>query len=143
LFASRFVKQGQDMTRPPLARPPLVMAANRPLASLLRTGLEKLFHSWLGASGRRYICSVYSLGEPPAFDCRRALVTAVRRDACGVTMLFLFEPGPDEAADDLRFWTQKARVAGANEWHVHLLAETAEDRALALRDLSPARRLAA
>jgi len=50
LFASRFVKQGQDMTHPPLARPPLVrppliMAANRPLASLLRTGLEKLFHS--------------------------------------------------------------------------------------------------
>ena len=131
------------LAHPPLVRPPLVMAANRPLASLLRTGLEKLFHSWLGASGRRYICSVYSLGEPPAFDCRRALVTAVRRDACGVTMLFLFEPGPDEAADDLRFWTQKARVAGANEWHVHLLAETAEDRALALRDLSPARRLAA
>jgi hypothetical protein len=138
LFASRFVKQGQDMTRPPVAA-----AANRPLASLMSTGLEKLFHSWLGASGRRYICSVYVLGEPPVFDCRRALVAAVRRDACGVAMLFLFEPGPDEAADDLRFWTQKARVAGANEWHVHLLAETAEDRALVLRDLSPARRLAA
>ena len=55
-------------------------------------------------------------------------------------MLFLFQPGPDEAADDLRFWTQKARASGANEWHVHLLAETPEDRALVLRDLSPARR---
>lgn len=129
------------MTRPLVA--PRALFANSPLASLSRTGLEKLFHSWQGASGRRYICSVYAPGEPPAFDCRRAIVAAVRREARGATLLFAFAPGPDEAGDDLRFWTQRARAAGANEWHVHLLAETAEERAFVLSDLSPVRRFAA
>lgn len=113
---------------------------DRPLASLMRTGLDKLFHSWLGASGRRYICSVYALGEAPAFDCRRAVIAAVRRDVSGAALLFAFEPSDGEAADDLRFWTQRARASGANEWHVHLLAETPQDRACVLEDLSPARR---
>jgi hypothetical protein len=113
---------------------------NHPLASLRRTGLDRLFHSWLGASGRRYICSVYAVGEAPAFDCRRAVIAAVRRDAAGAALLFAFEPSDQEAADDLRFWTERARASGANEWHVHLLAETPRDRARILDDLSPARR---
>lgn len=129
------------MTRSPLTTAD--HAANRPLASLTRTALEKLFHSWRGASGRRYICSVYPVGEAPAFDCCRAIVAAVRRDASGAALLFAFRPGLDEANDDLRFWTQKARACGAHEWHVHLLAESPEDLAFVLEDLSPARRLAA
>jgi hypothetical protein len=114
--------------------------ANGPLASLTRTGLDKLFHGWLGASGRRYICSVHALGDAPAFDCRRAVIVAVRRDGGGAAFLFAFSPCADEAADDLRFWTRRARACGANEWHVHLLAETAEERALVLDDLAPGRR---
>jgi hypothetical protein len=130
--------QGQNMRCQPLAA-----ATNSPLASLTRTGLEKLFHSWLGASGRRYICSVYSVGEPPAFDCGRAVIAAVRRDASGAALLFTFQPGPNEERDDFRLWTQRARASGASEWHVHLLAETPEERAFVLRDLAPERRLAA
>lgn len=125
------------MTRPPLA------AANRPLASLAQTGLENLFHSWIGASGRRYVCSVYPLDEPPAFDCRRAVVAAVRKGQNGAAILFAFQPGLDEERDEFRLWTERARACGAEEWHVHLLAETPEARAFIVRDLSPARRLAA
>ena len=55
------------------AQQPQFATDNRPLASLKQTGLEKLFHSWLGASGRRYICSVYALGEPAAFDRSRGV----------------------------------------------------------------------
>ncbi|MDI9847854.1 hypothetical protein QM467_07285 [Rhodoblastus sp. 17X3] len=126
-----------------MSRQPLLAATNSPLASLTRTGLEKLFHSWLGASGRRYICSVYALGEPPAFDCRRAVIAAVRRSASGAVVLFTFQPGPNEERDDFRLWTQRAHACGASEWHVHLLAETPEERAFVLRDLSPEQRLAA
>lgn len=109
---------------------------NRPLASLSRTGLEKLFRSWLGASGRRYICSVYPIGAPPVFDRSRAVVAAVRRDAARSQIAFVFAPNPDD--DDFTFWTARARARGACEWHVHLLAETPEGRAAVLRDLEPA-----
>jgi hypothetical protein len=130
------VKLTADNSGAIVARP----LGNAPLASLTRTGLDKLFHSWLGASGRRYICSVYALGDAPAFDCHRAVIVAVRRDGSGAAFLFAFSPSAEEAADDLRFWTRRARACGANEWHVHLLAETPEERALMLDDLAPGRR---
>lgn len=114
---------------------------NRPLASLSRTGLESLFHSWLGASGRRHICSVYPVGAPPVFDRSRAVIAAVRRDASQREIAFVFAPNPKN--DDFAFWTARARACGACEWHVHLLAETPEARAGILSDLEPARRLAA
>jgi hypothetical protein len=124
---------------------PLPLAArrrdNRPLASLWRTGLEKLFHNWLGASGRRYVCSVYAVGAPPVFDKGRAVVAAVRRDGVQCRIAFVFAPNPDD--DDFVFWTARARACGACAWHVHLLAETPEARAAILNDLQPARRLAA
>jgi hypothetical protein len=109
----------------------------RPLAALDRTGLEDLFRVWAGASGRRYICSVYPLGEPPAFDCARAIVAAVRKSAGGAGIVFVFRPDAGDEADELRSWTQKARQRGANEWHVHLLADTPASRQFAARDLAP------
>ena len=108
-----------------------------PLAALDRTGLENLFQSWRGASGRRYICSVYPVGEAPAFDCARAIVVAVRKNAEGASIAFVFEPGAQGESDGLRQWTQKARQYGAEEWHVHLLAGSEAERAFALRDLAP------
>jgi hypothetical protein len=108
------------------------------LAALVRTGLEDLFRVWAGASGRRYICSVYPLGEPPAFDCGRAIVAAVRKSAAGgAAIVFVFQPGAADEADELRRWAQKARQRGANEWHVHLLAESPAARQFAARDLAP------
>ena len=109
----------------------------RVLAALDRTGLEDLFRVWAGASGRRYICSVYPLGEPPAFDCGRAIVAAVRKSAAGAAIVFVFQPDAADEADELTCWAQKARLRGANEWHVHLLAESPAARKFAARDLAP------
>lgn len=109
--------------------------AHSPLAALDKTGLEKLFHAWAGASGRRYICSVYPVGEPPAFDCSRAVVAAVRRTAEKAETVFVFAPESDSG--DLQFWARKAHLAGAGEWHVHLLADTPAAREAAVRDLAP------
>jgi hypothetical protein len=99
----------------------------RLLAALDRTGLEDLFRVWPGASGRRYICSVYPIGEPPVFDCRRAIVAAVRKSAAGAGILSVFVPGAEDEADELRARSEKA----------HLLADTAEARDFVARDLAP------
>jgi hypothetical protein len=77
------------------------------------------------------------LGEPPAFDCGRAIVAAVRKSAAGAAIVFVFQPGAADEADELRRWAQKARQRGANEWHVHLLAESPAARQFAARDLAP------
>jgi hypothetical protein len=108
-----------------------------PLACLDRTGMENWLRSWRGASGRRYICSVYAIGEPPVFDFERAIVAAVRKGEDGGSILFVFQPGPEAESEGFRHWTEQARRQGADEWHVHLLAGTPEERELALSDLSP------
>ncbi len=116
-------------------------ARHRPLACLDRTGLESLFEAWLGASGRRYVCSVYSVDAPPSFDCGRAIVAAVRKNAEGASIAFVFQPGETAEEGEMRAWAQKAKTCGANEWHVHLLAGSRAERDAAVRDLAP-RRLA-
>jgi hypothetical protein len=128
------------MARPQDASPLLASpfaARCLPLACLDRTGMENWLRSWRGASGRRYICSVYAIGEPPAFDVERAIVAAVRKGEQGDEIVFLFQPGPDGESDGLQRWTQVARSLGAEQWHVHLLAGSPEEREFALRDLAP------
>jgi hypothetical protein len=115
----------------------LFAARNLPLACLDRTGMENWLQSWRGGSGRRYICSVYAIGEPPSFDCARAIVAAVRKGARGSAIVFVFEPGAEAESDGFGAWTEKARQYGASEWHVHLLAGSKEEREFALRDLAP------
>ncbi|WP_294538215.1 hypothetical protein [uncultured Rhodoblastus sp.] len=107
-----------------------------PLACLDETGMENFLRFWRGASGRRYICSVYAIGAPPVFDCARSVVAAVRQEADGAKILFAFQPGPEAERDGLRLWTEQARREGADEWHVHLLAGSPEARESALRDLA-------
>jgi hypothetical protein len=120
---------------PPLLASP-VSARCLPLACLDRTGMEDFLRSWRGASGRRYICSVYAIGAQPVFDFERAVVAAVRREDDGAKILFAFQPGPEAERDGLRHWTEQARREGADEWHVHLLAGSPEARESALRDLA-------
>jgi hypothetical protein len=118
-----------------------VLARHLPLACLERTGLEGLFQSWRGASGRRYVCSVHAIETPPEFDCARAIVVGVRKAVSGAEIAFVFQPDAEAESDGLRRWAEIAGACGVGEWHVHLLADTREDREFALADLSP-RRLA-
>ena len=52
--------------------------ASAPLAALAGGALAHRFHAWRGRSGRRYIFSVYALGECP--DYAGAVIAAVARD---------------------------------------------------------------
>ena len=112
-------------------------AAHRPLAALESTGLEDLFRFWRGVSGRRYVCTVYPVDAPPAFDGARAVVLAVRKSGDGAEIAFVFRPGPHSGDEDFLVWARKARQCGASEWHVHLLANTSAARDFAAHDLAP------
>ena len=122
-----------------LSRP--VSAA--PLLGLAGSDLSRRFRHWRGASGRRHLFSVFPVGEPaPGEDAPRfaeAVVMAVRRDAAGERrILALGETGPvpDLFYESAGFRNAVAR--GADEIHVHLLADGPAARAAVLRDLEAA-----
>jgi len=117
---------------------PAPHSSGRPLAALRATVLEHVFRSWRGRSGRRYIFSVHPVEEEAAFDCARAVVAAVRPTPTASEIAFVFQPG----AGDFASWARRARMCGANAFHVHLLADSQEARSAVAEDLRPAPRFA-
>jgi len=99
------------------------------LQSLAETdSLRSRFFSWRGASGRRYVCSVFQSGEDSfVADVTNGVVIGVARE--GVTTrpvcVFLAQER------DRRGLREIARELGVAEWHVHFCADAAS-----LRDLS-------
>ena len=113
-----------------------------PLGCLAGAPLAARFHSWRGASGRRYICSVFpvrddaELGGLPDFE--GAIALAVSRDGQGrrrrlAVLDLCWRDG--QFAGDLRA-AGDALGAGASEWHIHLLAEDGDARSAAIADIA-------
>ena len=108
-----------------------------PLAALTGETLSPRFCSWRGASGRRYIVSVYDAHACPAY-CDAVLIAAAvgadgRRRALALADTGVFpEPVLARAAKSL------ANVAERVEFHLHLLAASPVERHAALDDLSAA-----
>lgn len=96
------------------------------------------FRAWFGRSGQRYIVSVHALdGADPACEYDGALLLAVRRDACGRTMLLEGrDSGEAGAAGRNEGWITAMRQRGATELHVHLLARDSAARQRTLLDLT-------
>jgi hypothetical protein len=114
---------------------------NAPLDCLAGRSLAARFHAWRGNSGTRYVCSVFPvesddrLGGLPEFD--DAVVLAVGLIAPGQPRrIDVFEVSwwRGQFAGDLRA-VSTALQAGAREWHVHLLAESADARRAMINDL--------
>ncbi len=92
------------------------------------------FCAWRGRSGRRYVTSIYGFDACP--DYEHVVALAVRRAPDGSrTALAGIDLGafPMVALDNAAM--RAAREQGANEVHLHLLAETAAGRAAAIEDL--------
>ena len=122
-------------------KPETAVEGDAPLAALRGSDLSRRFRHWRGASGRRYLFSVFPVDSPgllercPRFDL--AVVLAVqhgpedRRDILHLdqtgTVPEMFFAGSQLGA---------AVAMGANEIHVHLLAENAEARMAILDDLA-------
>ncbi len=123
--------------------PRCAAASAAPLAGLAGTDLARRFRHWRGGSGKRHLFSVFPIGTPcPGEDAPRfadAIVMAVGPDATGERRILAMDetgPLPDLFYDSDRF--RAALAEGADEIHVHLLADSAGGRAAVLRDLDMA-----
>jgi hypothetical protein len=125
----------------PDAAPPtafyLAEADGEPLASLIGDTLSPRFCSWRGASGRRYIVSIYEPQLCPAY-CDAVLIAAAvgadgRRHALALADTGVF-PEPLLARAVRALSNGPERV----EFHLHLLAASSAERRAALDDLAAA-----
>lgn len=91
-------------------------------------------HLWRGASGRRYVHSVYGLIECPPLP--KATYILVRRDRGGRCSVLHVGIGESDAATlNLAQVRQRGAQLGANEVHVHFQARSNAARALVACDL--------
>ncbi|MGI8725766.1 MAG: hypothetical protein ACR2J1_10565 [Methyloceanibacter sp.] len=111
--------------------------ADEPALVCAEAGFAQAFHYWRGASGHRYLHSVYSLIGCPALP--QANYILVRRHEDGTRTPIAFGETKDDAISlNLAHLRHKGAKLGANEVHIHLLAETAVDRARVENDLTAA-----
>jgi hypothetical protein len=96
--------------------------------------IAQRFHFWTGASGRRYVHTIYSLVECPAVPAGNYIL--VHRDAQGRRLvLAIGRVGNVAASLNLAEIRRRGAELGANEVHVHLLAPNAKQSRLIETDL--------
>jgi hypothetical protein len=111
--------------------------AEEPALVCSESAFAQAFHYWRGASGKRYLHSVYSLIGCPALP--QANYILVRRYDDGSRVALALGQTKDEAISlNLAHLRYEGAKCGANEVHLHLLAETPESRALVEDDLATA-----
>ena len=93
-----------------------------PLRTVRHSALAERFRFWRGASGRRYVCSVFSPQTVPAYETSVAL--HVRR-APGGPVVVAVRAGSDPRP-----------VPAADEVHIHLVRDEADWLARAIADLA-------
>jgi hypothetical protein len=105
-------------------------ARGQELGSLAQSeALRGRFFSWRGASGRRYVCSVFHAGEEGfVADVTNGVVIGVAREGGAARPVCVLSA---RAGGEKRPLRRMAQELGVAEWHVHFGAgeET-------LRDLS-------
>lgn len=79
------------------------------------------FHFWTGASGKRYVHTVYSIFDCPPLGIA-SYVLVRRSNKTERSILAIGRLSHDEASLNLAEIRQRAATLGADEVHVHLLA---------------------
>lgn len=96
------------------------------------------FHFWSGASGQRYVHTVYDLLDCPEIPAANFLL--VHRDAVGRrSVLAIGHLKHNAASLNLAELRHRGARLGANEVHVHLLAPSAQQRRMIELDLRAGR----
>ncbi len=96
--------------------------------------LADRFQFWTGASGRRYVHTVYSLVECPALPAGNYVL--VNRDADGNRhVLSIGRVSHVAATLNLAEIRRRGADLGANEVHIHLLAASAKQSRMVEADL--------
>lgn len=94
---------------------------------------ERRFTAWRGRSGKRYVASVFAAGDETALGFADAVLIAV---TAGREVLAVRDSGPFGIGAAMARWRAAVVMAGAEEIHVHLLAETLESRRAVVADLT-------
>jgi hypothetical protein len=94
--------------------------------------------SWRGRSGRRYVVAIRDLAEADPADWDGAVVLAAARGADGAARLVATLCG-DAPEARRRAWLGGVARRGADELHVHRLAETVAERRAVRADLATCR----
>jgi len=96
------------------------------------------FQFWSGASGRRYVHTVYDLLDCPEIPAANFLL--VHRDVSGHRAVLAIGHLKHRAASlNLAEIRHRAARLGANEVHIHLLAPSAHERCMVELDLRAGR----
>lgn len=107
---------------------------NEPLNISNDADLENAFHYWQGASGKRYIHSVYSLFKCP--ELPQANYVLVHRDKNGGCKALSIGQTTNRATSlNLAFLRHNAARLGANEIHIHVMANQKDQREKICDDL--------
>jgi hypothetical protein len=139
-LSSRLPEKRPESRAVPISAIERAGESNAPLDSLAGGTLAARFHAWRGASGRRYICSVF-VAEAAEFeaglpDFADAIALAVACESDGrrrCLSVFVSEAGNGGASRQA--FVTAALAAGAVEWHIHLLAVDAQQRRLVAKDI--------
>jgi hypothetical protein len=92
--------------------------------------------SWRGRSGRRYIVGVHPLVESEVLDVTDAVILAVKRDEAGIASVIDVATAGSHPSEQTRTrWMSKVQELGANEMHVHRLADSDVQRRAIVDDL--------
>jgi len=102
-----------------------------PLQTLADGALSTKFRAWRGATGRRYIFSVYDRQSVPIYSGAVLVVAAALPDG-DRQILFAADTG---CFPDMVVANAAARFTGELEFHVHLLATSAEARRALIADI--------
>jgi len=117
-----------ETTASPLAR------RNEPALAWGPRAITEQFYFWRGASGRRYVHTVYSLIECPELIAGNVIL--VRREADGSCRALRIDRATSLAPSlNLAAIRRRGAQLGAHEVHVHLLAETVEAGTMVASDL--------
>lgn len=102
-------------------------AADAPALVSAELAVGQGFHYWRGRSGRRYLHSIYTLFACPAIP--QANYMLVHRGGDGSrSVLAVGQTTSDAASLNLARLRQEGARLGANEVHIHLLADSDDER---------------
>jgi hypothetical protein len=108
-------------------QPPADTASSQPETS-------PRFHFWTGASGKRYVHTVYSLFDCPTLEDANYILVR-RSDRASRTVLAIGRLSNQCASLNLAEIRQHAAALGADEVHVHLLAASTQEAEAVEADL--------
>jgi hypothetical protein len=99
--------------------PPGTSPTGQALASLSTSDLRERFYSWRGLSGRRYICSVFSVAETAVVsEFTAAAVIGVAKAGAAQRPVCVMSSREFHVWGDIGS-REGAESHGVSEWHVH------------------------